>query len=92
MREKTIEEYLRDKIKAVGGKAYKWVSPGNNGVPDRIVVLPGGKVVFVELKATGKTSTALQKAKQEELIKMGCTVYRDIDSKEKVDLLIRGIL
>ena len=50
MKERDIEVLLRDGVKQLGGKAYKWVSPGNAGVPDRIVILPGGKVIFVELK------------------------------------------
>lgn len=54
MRESTIEAYLRDRVKELGGKAYKFVSPGNDGVPDRLVCLPGGRAVFVELKAPGK--------------------------------------
>lgn len=91
MREKLIEEDLRDKVKYLGGKAYKWISPGNNGMPDRIVVMPGGKIVFVELKATGQKSTDLQKAKQAELRKLGCTVYSDVDSKDKVNQLLREI-
>jgi len=54
MRERDIEAYLRDQIKRLGGIAYKFVSPGNAGVPDRLVLLPGAGVVFVELKAPGK--------------------------------------
>ena len=50
MREKDIEKKLVDGIKRLGGCAYKWVSPGRDGVPDRIVVLPGGIIWFVELK------------------------------------------
>lgn len=82
--EKTTERYLRAEVKALGGKSYKWVSPGCSGVPDRIVVMPGGRVVFVELKSEGKTSTAQQKRRQAELRVLGCTVYADIDTKEKV--------
>ncbi len=44
MLEKMIEQKLRNEVKALGGRAYKFVSPGNDGVPDRLVVLPGGKV------------------------------------------------
>ena len=51
MRERDIEKRLVREIRAMGGEAFKWVSPGNDGVPDRIVMLPGGIVVFVELKA-----------------------------------------
>ena len=57
MLEKDIEKLFRDEIKKAGGKAYKFTSPGNDGVPDRIVMLPDGRIVFVELKTdTGKLS------------------------------------
>ena len=82
--EKITEAYLRDKVKALGGRSYKWVSPGCSSVPDRIVILPGGRVVFVELKSGGKTSTAQQKRRQAELRELGCAVYADVDTKEKV--------
>ena len=88
IREKDIEEYLRDQVKTIGGKAYKFVSPGNNGVPDRLIALPGGLVVFVETKAPGKKSTVLQSKKQGELAKLGFTVFKDIDSKSDVDTII----
>lgn len=51
MRERDIERKLVAGVKRLGGVAYKWVSPGQDGVPDRIVCMPGGKVYFVELKA-----------------------------------------
>ena len=87
--EKDTEAYLRDKVKTLGGRSYKWVSPGCSGVPDRIVILPAGKIFFVELKSEGETSTILQKKRQAELENLGCTVYRDIDTKEKVRDLLR---
>lgn len=88
VREKDIEEYLRDKIKAIGGKAYKFISPGNVGVPDRFVALPGGISVYVELKAPGKKSTSLQQKRQKELRDFGFIVFSDIDSKAKVDTVV----
>lgn len=55
--ERTIEKYFVQGVRKLGGKAYKFVSPGNVGVPDRIVVWPDGSVEFVELKTkTGKLS------------------------------------
>ena len=58
MREKEIEKILTAEVKKLGGVAYKWVSPGNAGVPDRIVVFPGRAPVFVELKSdAGRLST-----------------------------------
>lgn len=61
MKEKEIEKLLTEGVKGMGGRAYKWVSPGNAGVPDRIVILPGRPPVFVELKTERGTLTALQK-------------------------------
>jgi len=87
MLERDIEQYLVKQAKAAGGKAYKWVSPGNNGVPDRIVTLPGGRIAFAELKAPGKKPTALQVNQQRYLANQGFPVFV-IDSKEGVDLLI----
>lgn len=51
MRESKVEMILVRGIRKLGGWAYKWVSPGNDGVPDRIVILPGQRPIFVELKA-----------------------------------------
>ena len=55
MRENEIERYLKKRVETEGGKCWKWVSPGRRGVPDRMVLLPGGRLLFVELKAPGKT-------------------------------------
>lgn len=70
MREKDIEKVLVIGVKKLGGRAYKWTSPGNDGVPDRIVILPGMRPVFVELKTeTGKLS-ALQEVQIKRLIEL----------------------
>ena len=65
MRESSIESKFRDEVKEVGGMAYKFVSPGNAGVPDRVVILQGGKSGFVELKRPGEKTTPLQKVQQD---------------------------
>ncbi len=88
MRERDIEIYLRKRVKAAGGIAYKWTSPGNAGVPDRIVILPFNRVHFVELKASGGKPTPLQLAQHRELKARGCDV-RVIDSKEGVDAFLQ---
>lgn len=72
--EKQIEAYLVKKIKQLGGKAYKFVSPGNAGVPDRILILPGGKIIFAELKKPGGKTTPLQDVQITALSKLGCEV------------------
>jgi hypothetical protein len=82
--EKDTEAYLRDEVRKLGGKAYKFVSPGQAGVPDRICILPGGRVFFVETKSEGKKSTDKQRQQQAALEALGCTVYADIDTKAKV--------
>ncbi len=89
--EKATEKYLRDEIKKMGGKAYKFVSPGNVGVPDRLVCLPGGRAVFVELKSEGKHSTATQIRQQEKLRELGFKVYADIDTKVKAREVLNEI-
>lgn len=71
MFEKDIERKLVAGVRKLGGRAYKWVSPGNDGVPDRIVVLPGIRPVFVELKAEGGRLSALQKVQIRCLLDMG---------------------
>ena len=90
MRERDIEAYLRDQVKAIGGIAYKFVSPGSAGVPDRLVLLPGGRAVFVELKAPGRQPTPLQLRQQRRIQDLGFTVLV-IDSKEEVDEFIKGV-
>lgn len=75
MREKDIEKILVAEVKKLGGRAYKWTSPGNDGVPDRIVIFPGRAPVFVELKTdTGKLSQ-LQKVQIDRLQQLGQKVY-----------------
>ena len=55
MRERAIEEKLVQAVRTEGGLAPKFTSPGFDGVPDRLVLLPGGRIAFIELKAPGKT-------------------------------------
>lgn len=69
--EKDLENKFRIAVKRAGGKAYKFVSPGNSGVPDRLVILPGGKAGFVELKQEGKKPTGLQRKQIHDLLGKG---------------------
>lgn len=70
MLEKQIEARLVKGVKALGGRVYKWVSPGNIGVPDRVVVLPGGYVEFVELKTERGRLSKSQIVQIERLAKL----------------------
>ena len=83
MRESTIERKLVIEVKKRGGLAVKFVSPGFDGVPDRLVLLPGGSLAFVELKALGKRLRPLQELRAMQLTALGFLVYC-IDSKEKI--------
>jgi Holliday junction resolvase len=84
MLEKTIERHLVQKAREKGGLAIKWVAPAMAGVPDRIVFLPGGRIVFVELKAPGQRQTPIQIRVTKMLTDLGADV-RVIDSKEAVN-------
>lgn len=81
MYESAFEKKLCDYIKSLGGKAYKWVSPGTRGVPDRIAILPGGKVIFIEVKRPGMSDglSIRQKKVIAALDGFGCTVWRISD-------------
>lgn len=72
MLEKEIEEKLGKAVHSAGGLYYKFVSPGNEGVPDRIIILPGGRVFFVELKSETGRITAKQKFQLQRLLDQGC--------------------
>jgi hypothetical protein len=75
MREKEIEQKFTLTVKNAGGLDLKFVSPGMSGMPDRIVLLPGGCMAFVEVKAPGKVPRPLQEARHRMLRKLGFKVY-----------------
>lgn len=80
MKESEIEKILVQNVKHIGGRAYKFVSPGNDGVPDRLVLLPGGRAIFAELKTeTGKLS---------DLQRMQIKRLRNLDQEA---IVLRGI-
>ena len=80
--EKTIEKCLVDEVKKQGCLAPKLVSPGMNGLPDRLILMPNGKMAFVEVKAPGKKPRPLQVARHEILRQLGFKVYVLDDVKE----------
>lgn len=87
MLESRLEEKLSRAVKRAGGKTYKFVSPGNAGVPDRIVVLPQGRIAFVELKQRGEKPRPLQMRQIAELNRLGCMALY-IDRAEQIDGLM----
>lgn len=90
MREKELEKIFCGLVARAGGKAYKFVSPGNDGVPDRLVVLPGGRVGFVELKRPGEHPGKLQAFRLEELENLGCYAAV-VDSLKQAEAVIDEI-
>ena len=77
-------------VKAAGGICPKWVSPGYDGMPDRIILMPGGKIAFAEVKALGKKPRPLQVSRHRLLMWLGFKVYV-IDSSEQIGGVIDEI-
>ena len=90
MREKTIEKKLVIAIKDMGGIAPKFMSPGLDGMPDRIVLLPGGRMGFVEVKAPGKVPRPLQEARHRMLRRLGFKVYL-LDAVDQIGGILDAI-
>jgi hypothetical protein len=86
-RERDIERYLVARTKALGGRAYKWAAPGQRGVPDRLLVLPGGRVIAVEVKRPGGRLSRLQERELEHLRGLGLPALV-VWSTEDVDALL----
>ena len=91
MLESEVEKKLCKKVKdELKGRAFKWVSPGFNGVPDRIILVPMGRIYFVETKAPGKKLRKLQEWVRGLIMDLGFVVLR-IDTIEKVEAFIREV-
>lgn len=88
--ERTIERRLIAEAKSRGGLAVKFVSPGLDGVPDRIVLLPRGHIAFIEVKAPGKTLRPLQVRRKEQLESLGFSVYC-LDAIEQIGGILDAI-
>ena len=90
MREKQIEQKLVQAVRKKGGLCLKFVSPNFNGMPDRLILLPSGKIAFAELKAPGKKPRPLQIARHKTLMKLGFRVFV-IDSTEQIGVILDEI-
>ena len=75
MREKQTEQKLVKEVKRMGGICLKFTSPGLDGMPDRIVLLPGGRMAFVEVKTMGCKPRPLQMARHGMLRRLGFRLY-----------------
>ena len=89
MLEKDIERKLKKRIEAMGGLCLKFESPGYTGVPDRIILLPGGAVVFVETKAPGKKERPRQDYVQWRFRELGFVVIGSVDCESGIDRVCR---
>ena len=90
MRERDIEKKLVDETKRRGGICPKWTSPGFDGVPDRIVLMPQGRFAFVEVKAPGKKARPIQRSRHRLLRSLGYKVYI-IDGEEQIGTVLDEI-
>ena len=90
MREKETEAKLVMAVRKLGGLAPKFVSPGLDGVPDRLVLLPGGKMAFIELKAENRKMRPLQVKRKRQLEALGFLVYC-IDRPEQIGGILNEI-
>lgn len=90
MKEYAVEKHLVQKTQDCGGLCLKFISPRIAGVPDRIVVLPGGKIGFAETKAPGKKPRRLQRAVIRTLYKCGCRVAV-IDNLKSAEGFVRRL-
>ena len=90
MREKQIEKELVNAVKAEGGICPKLICPGMNGMPDRLVLLPGCRIGFVEVKAPGKKPRPLQTNRHRMLRKLGFAVFV-LDDPEQISMIIEEV-
>jgi len=90
MREITLERKLARAVKTAGGIAPKFVSPGFDGMPDRLVLLPGGKIAFAEVKRHGEKPRPLQEARHGMLRRLGFQVFV-LDREEQIGGMIDEI-
>ena len=90
MLEKQIERKLVQNVEKAGGKAIKLNCPGFSGMPDRMVIFPGGRLYFVEMKAPGRKPTPLQTARMLYLEALGFDT-RTIDTPEGVEAFIKEV-
>ena len=90
MLEKEVEKNLVKQVKNRGGICPKFVSPGFDGMPDRLILLPGGKIAFAELKAPGKKPRALQVSRLNLLKRLGFKSYV-IDQKDQIGEILNEV-
>lgn len=91
MRESFIEEKLTKAVKQNDGLCWKFTSPGTAGVPDRIILMPEGRIAFVEVKAPGEKPRPLQLSRHRLLRRLGFKVYV-LDASEDIEKIISEVM
>ncbi len=91
IKERDVERYFKAQLEKRGALVFKFVSPGQIGVPDRVVLLPGGRVVFAEMKAPRAKPRPLQRAVFSRMARAGHPVYI-IDSREAVKKFVEEVM
>ena len=91
MREREIESKLRDAVKSAGGVCWKFTSPGTAGVPDRIILMPHGRIAFAETKAPGEKPRALQLSRHRLLKRLSFRVYV-LDNTADIQKIIEEVM
>lgn len=85
-----MEAKLVDAVKTAGGVCWKFTSPGTAGIPDRIVLLPSGRITFVEVKASGEKPRPLQRLRIRTLRRLGFKAFV-LDTPEQIGGIIDAI-
>lgn len=90
MQESGFENYVVNKIRSVGGRAFKWVCPGMTGAPDRICIFPGGRIIFIELKRPGLSDGRSERQKKvcRLLRGLSCDIRRISEKDEFKKLML----
>lgn len=91
MRERDIEGKLAKAVRQLGGMCPKLVCPGFDGMPDRLVLLPGGRIAFVEVKAPGRKPRPLQEKRHKQLRELGFPVYV-LDDPEQIPEIMNEVV
>ena len=91
MNEKLLEKKLREEVKKLGGIALKFGTVYHTGMPDRVILMPGGNTSFVELKTTGKKPTTLQRKSLEMLNGLGFEAVV-IDSQDSLNTFLNNLI
>lgn len=91
MREKAIEQKLARAVRSCDGLCPKFVSPGTDGMPDRLILLPAGRIGFVEVKAPGKKPRPLQVKRHSQLRALGFPVFV-LDDPEQIPGIIGEVM